>query len=58
MHQQFLQLDRELKQYQQYAEVRQRVKDRYAGYMLATLVSKLEMRDRCNPLGKYGWSDE
>jgi hypothetical protein len=38
MHQQFVTLDSELVNFGLYKDVRARVKERYGGYMLATLV--------------------
>jgi len=38
MHSQFVTLDSELVNFSMYSEVRARVKERYGGYMLATLV--------------------
>lgn len=45
MHQQFVTLDSELINFANYSEVRARVKERYGGYMLATLVKQLEERN-------------
>jgi len=45
MHQQFSTLDAELQTYGQNQEVRQRIKERYGGFTLASLVCQLEDKD-------------
>jgi hypothetical protein len=45
MHQQFSTLDAELQTYGQNQEVRQRIKERYGGFTLASLVCQLEDKE-------------